>query len=158
MLSVKPYRQKPWLCGVASLKMVLEYFGVKISESKLIKLTGATARKGTTAQSIKKAARQLGFSVFIKDQAGFKDIKYWLDKKIPPIVDWFSIYGGHIEGHYSVVVGLDKDFIYLQDPEIAKRRKMKRIDFKRLWFDFEGEFMKGKNDLILRRVTSVYKK
>ncbi|TSC53550.1 MAG: putative fusion protein (N:peptidase-C:desuccinylase) [Parcubacteria group bacterium LiPW_39] len=133
---------------MASLKMVLDYFGVKISEPELIKFTGATARKGTSAKGIRKAARKLGFLVRIKDRTDLADIKYWLDKKIPPIVAWFS----EDDGHYSVVAGLDKKFIYLQDPEIAGIRKMKKKDFKRVWFDFEGDFIKNKNDLILRRL------
>jgi ABC-type bacteriocin/lantibiotic exporter with double-glycine peptidase domain len=151
MLKVKPFRQKAGLCGVASLKMVLEYFGCQKSEAELIKLTGATTGQGTSAQGIKKAAQKLGFSVKVKDKADFQDIKYWLVKKVPPMVDWFSPFGAP-EGHYSVVVGLDKNFIYLQDPEIAGVRKIKKQDFKRIWFDFEGDFIKNRNDLILRRL------
>jgi ABC-type bacteriocin/lantibiotic exporter with double-glycine peptidase domain len=158
MLSVKPYRQKTGLCCVASLKMVLEYFGMDVSEGKLIKLTGATVQKGISAEGVKSAAESLGFEVEIKDNAGFEDIKFWLDKKIPPIVDWFSIYNDYSEGHCSIVVGLGKNYIYLQDPEIAGIRKMKRIDFVRVWFDFEGDFIKDKNDLILRRLVVIKKR
>jgi predicted double-glycine peptidase len=53
---------------------------------------------------------------------------------------------------------LDKNYIYLQDPEIAGIRKIKRADFKRVWFDFEGYFMRTKNDLILRRLIVIAKK
>jgi len=158
MLSVKSLRQKPNFCGVASLKMVLDYFGNQKTEAELIGLTGATFQKGTSAQGIKKAAQKLGFLALLKDGADFKDIQYWLDRKVPPIVDWFSIYGGYVEGHYSVVIGLDKNYIYLQDPEIAGIRKIKRADFKRVWFDFEGYFMRTKNDLILRRLIVIAKK
>jgi len=157
MLPVKPIRQKTGFCGVAALRMVLEFFGCKIGERDLIKLTYATAKKGTSAAGIVNAALQLDFVAEIKDQASFKDIKYWLNKKIPPIVDWFSMFGGASEGHYSVVVGLDKKYIYLIDPEIGRRRKMSREDFKRVWFDFGGDFIKIKNDLILRRLIVIAK-
>lgn len=158
MLPVKPFRQKPGLCGVASLKMVLDYFGLQKSEAELEKLTGASSQKGTSFEGMKKAAQEIGFFIEAKDSADFEDIKDWLDKKIPVIVDWFSPYGGHTEGHYSVVVGLDKNYIYLQDPEIAGIHKIKRKDFKRVWFDFEGNFIETKNDLILRRIIVVRKK
>lgn len=157
MLPVKPYQQTADFCGVASLKMVLDYFGCQKSEAELIKLSSATAKKGTSAEGIKKAAQELGFRFKIKDGADFADIKHCLTKKVPPIVDWFSTFG-EAEGHYSVVVGLDKNFIYLQDPEIAGIRKIKRVDFKRVWFDFEGDFIKNKNDLILRRFLLISKK
>ena len=152
MLSVKPFRQKPGFCGVASLKMVLDYFCFEISEKELIELTGATTRKGTSLEGIKKAAQRLGFDFYFKDNADFSDIKFYLDKKIPAMVDWFSTFGGYSEGHFSVAVGLDKKFIYLQDPEIARVRKMERADFLRVWFDFEGDYIKSKNNLILRRL------
>jgi len=153
MLIVKAIRQKPGLCGVASLKMVLDYFGDVISENVLCQLAQASPRQGTSAQKIKKAAQRLGFFVEIKDGSNLDDIKYWLDKKIPVIVDWFS----GDEGHYSVAVGLDKKHIYLQDPEIAGLRKMKLADFKRVWFDFESDFMKTNKDLILRRLIVLQK-
>jgi ABC-type bacteriocin/lantibiotic exporter with double-glycine peptidase domain len=154
MLSVKPLRQKPNFCGVASLKMVLDYFGCDISEKKLIELTGATPQKGTSGMAMKAAAEALRFSATIKDRADFKDIQLWLAKKVPPIVDWFH----EGDGHYSVAVALDKNYIFLQDPEIAGIRKIKRADFKRVWFDFEGDFMCTKNDLILRRLIVIAKK
>jgi predicted double-glycine peptidase len=99
------------------------------------------------------AARLYGFKTSLKDRASFQDIKTNLDKKIPVIVDWFST----DEGHYSVVVGLDKKNIYLQDPELGHLRTMDRTTFFRVWFDFDTEFIKTKNDLILRRMIVIYK-
>lgn len=152
MLKVKPYRQKAGLCGVASLKMVLEYFGVKVGERKLIKMTGANAKKGMPSEGLKRTAKTLGFSFKLKDNASFGDIKRYLSKGIPPMVDWFSMFNDYSDGHFSVVVKLDKNYIYIQDPEIAGLRQMKLADFKRVWFDFEGDFMKANRDLILRRL------
>lgn len=60
------------------------------------------------------------------------------------------------DGHYSVVAGLDNKFIYLQDPEIGKIRKLKRDDFRKVWFDFKGEYIKA-NELIIRQMIAVYK-
>jgi ABC-type bacteriocin/lantibiotic exporter with double-glycine peptidase domain len=157
MLQVKPRRQKTGLCCVTSLQMILDYFGEQVSESMLVKLTGATPQRGTSAQGVKSAVEALGFNAQIKDNAGFEEIKFWLDKKVPPMVDWFSVYNDYPEGHCSVVVGLDKRYIYLQDPEIAGLRKMKRSDFLRVWFDFEGDFMKDRSDLILQRLIIIKK-
>jgi len=154
MLKVKPFRQKTGFCGPASLKMVLDYFGVKKSERDLAKLTGCTKTKGVEAKNLLKAAEKLGFKGFIKDFSKIKDIKkYILKKKIPVIVDWFS----EDEGHYSVVAGIDNKNIYLQDPELGKVRKLKIHDFKRIWFDFPGRFLRSKNDIIIRRLIVIYR-
>ena len=104
MLKVRNFRQKTGFCGPASLKMVLEYLGVKRSEKELAELSGATKEKGTEARNLLKAAKSLGFKGFVKDFSKITDIKkYVVQKKIPVIVDWFS----RDEGHYSAVVGVD---------------------------------------------------
>jgi predicted double-glycine peptidase len=153
MLNVPPYRQASGLCGASSLKMVLAYFGVQKTERELAKLAGATPQKGTTGQGLIRAAKKLGFKGLIKDFANFKDLRcYVFKKKIPVIIDWFS----EDEGHYSVVCHIDDKDIYLQDPELGALRTMDLKTFKRVWFDFPGNFLKSKNDLILRRIIVIW--
>ena len=154
MLNVKPFKQKSGFCGPASLKMVLNYYGINKTEKELIKLSGATKSKGVGPKGILKAAKKLGFKGFCKDFSSLAEIrKYTIKKKIPIIVDWFS----KDEGHYSVVIGIEKENIYLQDPSLGFRRAMKLSTFKRVWFDFPGPFIKSKNDIIIRRMIVIYK-
>jgi hypothetical protein len=60
----------------------------------------------------------MGLKAKIKNNSSFKDIETWLKKEVPVIVDWFTRgrtdYGDSsvADGHYSVVMGLDDDFIY----------------------------------------------
>ena len=153
LLSVKPFRETPGYCGPASLKMVLEYFGIHISEKKLARLTGATRVKGVEALGLARAARMLGCKAHIKDSATFADIHAYLKRKVPVIVDWFSM----DDGHYSVVVGMDRRKIYLQDPEVAQVRAMDLQTFKRVWFDFPHDYLRSKNDLLIRRLIAIYR-
>ncbi|MDP1619404.1 MAG: cysteine peptidase family C39 domain-containing protein, partial [bacterium] len=81
MLDVKPYRQKPGFCGPASLKMVLDFYGVEKSEEELGKITKCDPDKGITGLAIVKAAEKLGFAGFLKDYAKLEDIKKFLTKK-----------------------------------------------------------------------------
>lgn len=152
MLNVKPFLQSASMCGPASLKMVLEYFGTKKSEKELVLLSKATASKGTTAENLVRAAKKLGFHAFTKDFSSIKEIKKYIDKKTPVIVDWFS----GDDGHYSVVADIDKKFIYLQDPDLNKINKLDLITFQRVWFDFEGDMLKRKQDIFIRRLIVVY--
>ena len=154
MLKVKRFRQNTGFCGPASLKMVLDYFGVRKSEKELARFSGCTKTKGAEAGNLLKAAKKLGLKGFIKDFSDIKDIKkYVLQKKIPPIVDWFST----DEGHYSVVVDVDNKNIYLQDPELGKVRKLELKTFKKVWFDFPGKFLRTKEKIIIRRLIIIYK-
>ncbi len=158
-LTVKPFQETAGMCGPASLKMILEYYGVDKSEEELARLCGTVPDLGTSAQGITTAAQQLGFKVHTKDNSTFEGIQEWLDKKVPVIVDWFSPGVGTnamADGHYSVVVGLDNEFIYLQDPEINGLRKIKRDAFLIVWFDFKGKYIHP-NDLVIRQLIAVYK-
>jgi len=164
LLPVKPFQETlhQSMCGPASLKMVFDYYGIEKSELELAKLAGTTDDLGTDDQGIKKAAEELGFKVEIKNNSTFKDIQGWLDKKVPVIVNWFTRGRADYEdsevadGHYSVVVRLDQEFIYIQDPEIGKLRKIEKEDFMKVWFDFTGEYIKS-DELIVRQLIAIYK-
>jgi len=163
MLSLKSYRQtRGYLCGPVSLRIVLQYYGVDVAEKMLAKVCGSSKTLGTSAQGIKKGAARFGFKVKIKDNSSFKDIEQWLKKKTPVIVNWFTRgrrdYSDSdiAEGHYSVVAGLDDKYIYLQDPELGKIRKMSRENFKQVWFDWRGLYIKPQA-LAIRRMIVVYK-
>ena len=152
------------MCGPASLKMVLAYYGVDKTEAELAKLCGTDSGLGTDDISIKKVAESLGFNAEIHNNSAFEDIQKWLDKKVPVIVNWFT--RGRIDygiaevpdGHLSVVVGLDDKNIYLQDPEIGDMRKISRDDFMKVWFDFKGEYINSWEDLIIRQLIAIYPK
>jgi len=146
MIKLKAFLQTPGLCGPASLKMVFDYYGVSVSERKIAKVAGATREKGTTKEGLIKAAKHFGFKVFLKENSTFYDLRYFVKKKIPVIVDWFL----EDEGHYSVVVGLNRKNITLMDPTLKRERKISTEKFLRIWFDFPGKFIKKPNDLILR--------
>src|SRR3989338_4931126 len=155
MLKIKPYKQKPGYCGPASLKMVLNYFGVYKTELELAKLSHCTKENGVEAKPLLKAAQKLGFDGFVKDFSDISDLKkYVIQKKIPVIVDWFST----DDGHYSVVTHIDSKKIHLMDPEHGKKRTLTLETFKRVWFDFPNGFLKSKNELNVRRMIVIYPK
>ena len=161
LLPVKSFQETlhAGMCGPASLKMIFDYYGVEKTEAELALLCGTTKELGTNDAGLKKAAESLGFTVEIKNNSSFEDIQTWLDKKVPVIVDWFTRGGNESEiadGHYSVVIGLDREYIYLQDPEIGGSRKIAREDFMKVWFDFSGEYIAA-DELIIRQLIAIYK-
>lgn len=152
------------MCGPASLKMVLDYYGIEKSEGELAKLAGTDLDLGTSDEGIKRAAENLGFNVEIKNHSTYEDIRSWLNKQVPVIVNWFTRGRKDYpksdvpDGHLSVVVGLDDKYIYLQDPEIGELRQIARDDFMKVWFDFRGEYINTWGDMIVRQLIAVYKK
>jgi predicted double-glycine peptidase len=163
MLKIKPFQETLFrsYCGPAALKILLSYYGVEKSEKELAKLCGTRKELGTDGQGIKRVAESLGLKVKIKNYGNFEDIAGWLNKGVPVIVNWFTRGRADYpdsetaDGHYSVAAGLDGKFIYLQDPELGKMRKIKRADFMRVWFDFKGAYLK-KDELIIRQLIAIY--
>jgi ABC-type bacteriocin/lantibiotic exporter with double-glycine peptidase domain len=132
--------------------MVLDYYGTSVSERKIIRLSGALKEKGSSTKGLVKAARSLGFDVVAKENSSIGDLKVFVKKKVPVIVDWFL----EDDGHYSVVADIDEKKVILFDPALkGKARKMPVDKFLRVWFDFPGDFMKNKKALVLRRLLAV---
>lgn len=163
-LNVQPFQETLHadMCGPASLKIVLDYYGVDKTEKELADLAGLVAGLGVDDVGIKKAAESLGFKVEIKNESSFEDIETWLKKGVPIIVDWFTRGRADYsdseaaDGHYSVVAGLDDEYVYLQDPEIGGERKISKEDFVRVWFDFTGKTIRP-DELIVRQIIAIYK-
>jgi len=164
LLAVKPFQETlhGGYCGPASLKMVLEYWGINKNEEEVAIACNRDPELGTDDVALKKAAESYGFRVEIENNSSFDSMQGWLDRRVPVIVNWFtrgrSDYGEEEvpDGHYSVVVGLDEEYIYLQDPEIGGLRKLKRDDFMRVWFDFKPAYITSWNDMIIRQLIAVY--
>lgn len=158
MIDVPPYKQSDdSLCGPAVIKMVLQYYGVIANESEIAELCGHTYQLGCDDIGMKRALEHYGMTVTITDLCTFEDIQSWLAKKIPVIVDWFSS-GYNVgvadppNGHSSIVVELDENYIYLLDPEFGGIRKMLREDFMRCWFDWRTTpYITNWEDMVLRQ-------
>jgi len=148
MIKLKPFRQTPGFCGPVSLKMVFDYYGISVSEAKIAKVAGATQEKGCSIKGLIKTAKYFGFRTYLKRESSFDDLRYFVKKKkVPVIVDWFS----EDEGHYSVVVDIDKKNITLIDPSLKRgKRKFTTEEFLRVWFDFPGKYIKDPKEVILR--------
>lgn len=130
--SVRIPRQPPGLCGPYTLAAVLRFHGDRVSFARLVRLCRATRVRGTMPENLAAAARARGFRTRVKRWAELSDLATALRRGLPPMVLWFSA----DEGHYSIVVGLDRRFVWLADPELGRVRRMPRDVFRRVWFDF----------------------
>ncbi len=150
------------MCGPASLKIVFAYYNLEKTEEELARLCNTNNSFGTNEVNLRKVAKHFGFNVVIKNNSSLKDIEHWITLGVPVIVDWFTrgrcdyTDSSIADGHYSVVDGIDNKYIYLQDPEIGKIRRLELDDFMKVWFDFSGEYI-NKSNLIIRQLIAIYK-
>jgi ABC-type bacteriocin/lantibiotic exporter with double-glycine peptidase domain len=148
------------MCGPACLKIVFAYFGRHVSEKEIAKACRTSPKSGTTGTNLVKGARRFGFDAELVDHSNFRTIAKWLRRGVPVIVDWTSTVSSGPRapmagGHYSVVCGLGKRHIVLQDPAVGRRRRLSRTSFQSVWFDFKYVFPKSADDLIIRRLLLV---
>jgi hypothetical protein len=153
LLPVEGHRQKRALCGWASLKMVLKYYGLDVGEQFVYELSGSSKKDGADADDIIAVAEHDFKLKGVKwDWCKLSDIAAWLLMDVPVIVDYFI----DDEGHYSVAVGIKKGQIAIMDPQVAKIVPYATRDFMRMWHDFKGDYPKSKDDYITRRLIAIY--
>lgn len=146
MMYLKPFRQTPDYCGPAVAKMYLHYLGVDVSVQEIAKIAGTTKKEGTSISGMVKVFEHYGFKTFSKQNSALDDLRFYINSQIPVIVDWFC----EDDGHYSIVIGMDKKHVFFRDPSFWKVRKMPIDKFFRVWFDFPGNYIKESKNLILR--------
>lgn len=167
LLPVEPFQETldASACAPATLKMLLTYWklpGAQKSDMELATECGTDPSLGTSNEQFIETAARFGLHADVKTNASFDDMQPWLDKKIPVVVDWFSPgrkdapEGDMPDGHYSIVVGLDAESIYLQDPETGGLRAIPRRQFYRVWFDFKQDNVTDWDEMVVRWMAALY--
>ena len=121
IISNVPYiRQKPHWCGPAALAMVLNYWGLNISQDEIAAEIYRPDKKLTYISDMVKYPQSLGF--YSKAFTGSIDIlKSYIIADIPVIV--LQKFSTIIPtGHYRVVIGFDdhEQLLYVLDPTVGE--------------------------------------
>lgn len=119
MIQVPHFRQeKAKTCVPASVRMVLDYLGIKRTEDEVAKALGTTPL-GTNVMNIELLPKELGLEVWTGDMSlgGLKD---FIDKGIPVIVVVETPSLPYCDPnqrrrHTLVVVGYDDESVYVND-------------------------------------------
>lgn len=115
--------------GAAALQSVLAYYGTDTFLDTLVNMTNTT-ENGTLPEDIAQAARDSGFTAEVKENMTLKELQDNINQGIPTIVlcqawgdnttgNWTNHTG---DGHYLVVIGMDEENIYVEDPAILGSR------------------------------------
>ncbi len=134
MLKVPYYHQKTgYTCGPASLEMVFAFFKKNIKEQDISKLAKTQPLYGTIHKYMIDVSRRSGFYCFVHENANIHNIKHFIDLSLPVIVHYKEPSSN--DGHYSVIIGYDKDNLIMNDPWNGKCFKIKFDDFDKRWHD-----------------------
>jgi len=136
-------------CGASALQAVLSYWGKDIDEEELMKLLHTTPETGTYPEDIVKTVQELGFEAIVKENLTIGDLEDFTEKGNPAIVlgqAWISqeeskkaVTNDWEDGHYIVILGVDKDYVYLEDPFVRMGKGfMPREKFEEHWHNVGG--------------------
>src|SRR5262245_28361385 len=136
-------------CGACALQAMLSYWGKDADETELMKLLHTTSEEGTYPEDIVQGARALGFDAEAREQLTLDEVERFTANGHPMIAlaqvwrsernspgsaaeDWDN-------GHYIVVLGVDKDYVYFQDPYARMSKAfMPRQTFVEHWHQVMG--------------------
>ncbi len=132
------YRQQTeWTCGVACVRMVLASQGIKKSEKELAKLLKTNKNKlGTLHREIARFFEDLKLNYVVMRNSSISDLKHFQKQKYCIIVGYFLL--EHNCGHYAVVKKIGGK-IHLIDPWYGPKHSYSIKEFKKIWYDGEGE-------------------
>lgn len=113
-------------CGVASLKMIIKYYGGDYPIENLRILTN-TSKSGTNAYDLIEGAKKIGL-----DSAGYEVKLEEIDSKILPVIAYTVI--DKIYQHYVVIyeINYKKQELIIGDPA-TKLKTIKMEDFKKIY-------------------------
>jgi predicted double-glycine peptidase len=136
-------------CGACALQSVLSYWGKELDEADLMTLLHTTEESGTYPDDMVRVARQLGFEAEVEENLTLDQVEDATARGIPVIAlsqawrsrldsassaeeDWKN-------GHYIVVLAVDEDYVYFEDPYVRMGKGfMPRKAFEDHWHHVMG--------------------
>jgi uncharacterized protein len=137
-----------YFCGAASFQSVLSYYGEDIRQDKAAELLDTT-EEGTKVENICEGFKKKGLDAKIAQDVSIEDLKKHLktgnllmvayqawDDNYSENINWLTTWE---DGHWSVVVGIDKNNIYIEDPSLLGSVGCMPInEFLNRWHDYWG--------------------
>jgi predicted double-glycine peptidase len=114
-------------CSAAALLAVLAYYGIDAREDRLSQALGATPEAGAPPQAIVRVARAHGLTAQLREGLTVDDlaretragrpvliaIQAWREGRRLYRDDWE-------DGHYVVVVAVERDLVVVEDPSLPR--------------------------------------
>jgi ABC-type bacteriocin/lantibiotic exporter with double-glycine peptidase domain len=155
-MNIKPIKQHNSIaCGPTCIYLAIRYFGDKTTFKQIEKLTDYKKKKGVTDEDIVKVCNKLGYKTERLLNSSWRDLTAHNKKSAVLVVSW--MFDGY-KGHVSIVDKVTKNYIFLIDSEKGKIIKMGKVQFMRLWMEYDGLWWpKTSNDIHLRPLIIIKK-
>jgi predicted double-glycine peptidase len=123
-----------YTCGPASMRMVLEFIGIKRTEKQLMKLLRTNKVRGTWLKFFPRLAERYKLNYVVKRNSSIRDVRRLLKKGYGIIVCYSpGRTPDYTVDHYSVVRRVDSKNIYLLDPWDGPKTTYSIQYFESIW-------------------------
>jgi predicted double-glycine peptidase len=136
-------------CGASALQSVLNYWGSDVDEEKLMTLLDTNDEVGTYPENLVSGARTLGFDADFKENATLDELQQYTSGG-HPVIALAQLWRSEKDtpdsatdewdcGHYIVILSVDADYVYFQDPFIRMGKGfIPRPVFEEHWHQIMG--------------------
>lgn len=142
-------QSQPYSCGAAALQAVFSYWGIDVREGVLMQELNTSENTGTAPDAIVRVARNHNLEAELRTNLTLADLERSIAQKVPVIIAcqaWRDTSMANLswdddweDGHYMVVIGLDNDTVYFEDPSmLGTRGIIPRQEFLSRWHDYLG--------------------
>ncbi|MBU2615558.1 MAG: C39 family peptidase [Nanoarchaeota archaeon] len=132
MVKFSFYKQETnYTCGAASMRMALEFFGIKKSEKQLAKLLNTNKVRGTWHRDFPLVAEKFKLSYASIKNATMRDLEAYQRKGFVIILCYLS--PDKKSDHYVVLKRIDEKHIHFWDPFYGEKHKYLIHYFKKIW-------------------------
>src|SRR3989344_4996026 len=106
------YQSEAFNCGPHTLRLVMQFLGNDVDESKLREYGKTTIEEGTSCENMTRAARLAHFWAYGKYDGKLEDLEHYFKLGYPAIVHLFNPewpefgYGDFDRSHYVIVTGV----------------------------------------------------
>lgn len=134
-------------CGAAVLEAVLAYYGEETYEADLARELGATPDDGVSPDAIVRVAKAHHLQADLRQGLAVDDLRRAVAGGIPVLLAvqaWPYMPRTHFaddwdDGHYVVVVAVERDRIVFEDPSLlGSRGVLTRAELEDRWHDADG--------------------
>jgi ATP-binding cassette, subfamily C, bacteriocin exporter len=106
-------QKNKWYCGPASVKMVLDSYGIIKSQDEIGNLLSVKECNGCDIPLNLGKFSRLGLEAKYKKNSSLKEVEKLLNKNVFPILYWNR---RKLGGHYSVFAKIKNGKVYIADP------------------------------------------
>ena len=114
-------------CGIVTIKMLLDYYDLNVSYAELKKKTNSTT-EGTNWNDIKNYLMTLDNVELIEFKDNIDKAKEYLEKGYPLFICW-DVDANPEWSHYSLLISIDKNSVWMLDPEENKSLSEYNLDY-----------------------------